>query len=172
MTDNPVAQRLPSLTGLRFVATTLVFACHIAVITQFIDGSLGSFVASAFPLAGPYGVGLFFVLSGFVLTWTARKADRTTSFWRRRVVKIYPSHLVTFALAAALTVVAGRATGLLASIRQRVLIPWYGFRLDRFVPYGVRCVRRLSRRCAGSPIPGVRPFPARWDGCCWSGGCG
>ncbi|WP_422754165.1 acyltransferase family protein [Micromonospora sp. WMMD708] len=122
MTDDAVARRLPSLTGLRFVATTLVFACHIAVITQFIGGSLGDFVASTFPLAGPYGVGFFFVLSGFVLTWTARKADRTTSFWRRRVVKIYPSHLVTFALAAVLTVVAGRATGLLDWVTNPLLL--------------------------------------------------
>ncbi|MEU8425598.1 acyltransferase [Micromonospora sp. NPDC048835] len=122
MTEDPVTRRLPSLTGLRFFATTLVFACHIAVITQFIGGSLGTFVASAFPLAGPYGVGFFFVLSGFVLTWTARESDRTTSFWRRRVVKIYPSHLVTFALAAVLTVVAGRATGLLDWVTNPLLL--------------------------------------------------
>ncbi|SCG53398.1 acyltransferase family protein [Micromonospora humi] len=122
MTDNDAAGRLPSLTGLRFVAAAMVFTCHIAVITTFIGGSAGSFIARTFPLAGPYGVGFFFVLSGFVLTWTARAGDRTTRFWRRRMVKIYPSHLVTFALAAVLGVVAGRATGLLDWVTNPLLL--------------------------------------------------
>lgn len=100
---SPVATRLPSLTGLRFVAAGLVFACHIATVTDFIGGSAGSFIARTFPLAGPYGVGFFFLLSGFVLTWTAQQDDTVQSFWRRRLVKIYPSHLATFALIAVLT---------------------------------------------------------------------
>jgi peptidoglycan/LPS O-acetylase OafA/YrhL len=103
------AARLPSLTGLRFIAAGCVFACHIAVVTQFIGGAAGSFIARAFPLAGPYGVGFFFVLSGFVLTWTAQPDDTVRGFWRRRLVKIYPSHLATFALVALLLSGAGAA---------------------------------------------------------------
>ncbi|WP_241802588.1 acyltransferase family protein, partial [Pseudomonas corrugata] len=41
----------------------------------------------------------FFMLSGFVITWSARRNDTLGAFWRRRLVKIYPNHLITFVLA-------------------------------------------------------------------------
>ncbi|QWA22163.1 acyltransferase [Streptomyces sp. JCM17656] len=48
------------------------------------------------------GVSFFFVLSGFVLTWSARPGDTLTGFWRRRVLKIFPNHVVMWALAMVL----------------------------------------------------------------------
>ncbi|MFD3872816.1 acyltransferase [Streptomyces sp. NPDC058623] len=42
-------------------------------------------------LLGPVGVSLFFVLSGFVLSVSARKTDTAGAFWRRRLMKIYPT---------------------------------------------------------------------------------
>ncbi|MEH1014681.1 acyltransferase [Micromonospora sp. CPCC 206060] len=100
--------RLPSLTGLRFVAAALVFATHVTWNTSLVEGPYGAGIRQAFSLSGAYGVGFFFILSGFVLTWTARPDDSAPRFWRRRLVKIYPSHLVTFALAGALMVAAAR----------------------------------------------------------------
>ncbi|WP_176308644.1 acyltransferase family protein [Micromonospora sp. NBS 11-29] len=104
------ADRLPSLTGLRFVAALMVFATHILYYTPLIGGETGQTLREAFTLSGSYGVGFFFILSGFVLTWTARRGDTTTSFWRRRLVKIGPMHLVTFALAAILILSTDRPT--------------------------------------------------------------
>ena len=39
------------------------------------------------------GVTFFFLLSGFVLTYSARPNDTPRRFWRRRLVKLYPSHV-------------------------------------------------------------------------------
>jgi peptidoglycan/LPS O-acetylase OafA/YrhL len=57
---------------------------------------------------GAVGVSFFFLLSGFVLTWSARSGDRARQFWRRRVAKVYPNHVVT-AVAAVLALAAGGA---------------------------------------------------------------
>jgi peptidoglycan/LPS O-acetylase OafA/YrhL len=44
------------------------------------------------------------VLSGFVLTWSARKYDTVRQFWHRRFLKIFPHHIVAFAIALILYV--------------------------------------------------------------------
>jgi peptidoglycan/LPS O-acetylase OafA/YrhL len=98
----PRAARLPSLTGLRFIAAMLVFALHATFQTSYIGGPFGHALGEIFARSGYYAVSFFFVLSGFVLTWSTRPGDRTTSIWRRRLVKIYPNHVVTFGLAAVL----------------------------------------------------------------------
>ncbi len=105
MTSSPDLQRsarLPSLTGLRFLAALLVFTFHTTWQTRFIEGTAGDALGSVFGNAGFYGVTFFFVLSGFVLTWAARPDDTAPRVWRRRVVKIFPNHLVTFVAAGAL----------------------------------------------------------------------
>ncbi|MFF3072542.1 acyltransferase family protein [Kitasatospora sp. NPDC057904] len=102
----PRTTRLPSLTGMRFIAALLVFAFHTTWQTRFIPGGAGDTLSTVFANAGFYGVSFFFVLSGFVLTWSARPNDTATRVWRRRLVKIYPNHLVTFVIAAALMLAA------------------------------------------------------------------
>ncbi|MFH9657167.1 acyltransferase family protein [Streptomyces sp. NPDC017248] len=99
------APSLPSLTGLRWMAALLVFGLHVHNFAWF-GGTGGRLVAWGFG-AGASGVSFFFLLSGFVLTWSARPRDRVLAFWRRRIARIYPVHLVTlagaFLLASALT---------------------------------------------------------------------
>lgn len=60
------------------------------------------------PLPGPItavfaqgylGVTFFFVLSGFVLTWSARPDVPQSTFYWRRFARIYPSHFVALLLA-------------------------------------------------------------------------
>lgn len=48
---------------------------------------------------GTYGVTFFFVLSGFVLTWSSRQTTGAPTFYRRRFARIWPSHFVTLLLA-------------------------------------------------------------------------
>lgn len=77
--------RLPSLTGLRFWAAVFVVFYHLArdVERLAILGDLAWF--------GRTGVTFFFVLSGFVLTWTYLDSPvRATVFWWRRFARIWP----------------------------------------------------------------------------------
>lgn len=104
-------RNLPSLTGMRIVAALMVFACHVFLETRFFGGGTGDALSDVFGRAGNLGVGFFFILSGFILTWTARPDDTPVLFWRRRLVKIYPNHLVTLVAAAVLIVVAGGTIG-------------------------------------------------------------
>ncbi|MGW5104586.1 acyltransferase family protein [Streptomyces sp. NPDC004100] len=88
---------LPSLTGLRWMAALLVFGLHVNNFGYF-GGQPGRLVAWAFG-PGATGVSFFFVLSGFVLMWSARPGDRALGFWRRRIARVYPVHLVTLVVA-------------------------------------------------------------------------
>jgi peptidoglycan/LPS O-acetylase OafA/YrhL len=100
---------LPSLTGLRFVAALLVFFAHSSLlhnplnlnvpINFFANQHVANAMAYVFAPSGYVGVSFFFVLSGFVLTWSRRAGDRPQAFWRRRLVKVFPNHIVTWGLA-------------------------------------------------------------------------
>ncbi|MEU6867558.1 acyltransferase [Streptomyces sp. NPDC046876] len=95
--------RLDSLTGLRFPAALLVFLFHASLgvpwIRLFDSDAANDGFAKYVSQAGALGVTFFFVLSGFVLTWSAREKDTFRAFWRRRFVKIYPNYVITWALA-------------------------------------------------------------------------
>ncbi|MEU5044966.1 acyltransferase family protein [Streptomyces griseorubiginosus] len=104
------AVRLPSLTGMRFPAALLVFLFHVSLPAGWLmsgDANSTRF-ARLVEQAGGVGVTFFFVLSGFVLAWSAREGDPVTSFWRRRYIKIVPNYLVAWALAM-LLIAAGTA---------------------------------------------------------------
>lgn len=94
---NTSVPSLPSLTGLRWVAALLVFGLHVRNFGYF-EGTGGRIATWAFG-AGATGVSFFFVLSGFVLMWSMRQNDRVLTFWRRRIARIFPVHLVTAAIA-------------------------------------------------------------------------
>lgn len=89
---------LPTLTSLRWYAALAVFFYHAGVYTGW--RTLNPFGR------GQSGVTFFFVLSGFVLTWSYRPGMTQRTFMWRRFSRIYPSHAVVFAL----TVVIGLVT--------------------------------------------------------------
>ncbi|MGW8697142.1 acyltransferase family protein [Streptomyces eurythermus] len=107
-TSNATFSRLPSLTGMRFIAALLVFATHISANRLFASRATDDGLAAVLGRTGWLGVSFFFVLSGFILTWSARPADTVRGFWRRRIVKIYPNHLVTLVAALALMAAVGQ----------------------------------------------------------------
>ncbi|MCK2026918.1 acyltransferase [Microbacterium sp. SSW1-47] len=86
-------QRLDSLTGLRWWAAFAVFLYHMNVFAP-LPGSVQSVL-----LNGYLGVTFFFVLSGFVLTWSARPNVPTSTFYWRRFARIWPSHMVALLIA-------------------------------------------------------------------------
>jgi peptidoglycan/LPS O-acetylase OafA/YrhL len=94
----PAPARLPSLTGLRWIAALLVFGFHAGTMRIIAEPDYKAVVDALFTL-GLSGVQFFFILSGFVLVWSSRPGDSRVTFWRRRVAKIYPNHLVLWAAA-------------------------------------------------------------------------
>ncbi|WFE64879.1 acyltransferase [Micromonospora sp. WMMD714] len=97
-TASPASSRLPSLTGLRWIAAMLVFGYHAGTMRIVAQPDAKAVVDWLFTL-GLSGVQFFFILSGFVLVWSARDGDRRRDFWRRRLAKIYPNHVLTWAAA-------------------------------------------------------------------------
>ncbi|MCC7127461.1 MAG: acyltransferase [Microbacteriaceae bacterium] len=85
--------RLEALTGLRWLAAFWVFGYHMQ-----------NFGSLSYPFDLPVrlgfqGVTFFFVLSGFVLTWSMRPTLRVSTFYVRRFARIWPSHMVALLLA-------------------------------------------------------------------------
>jgi len=90
-----------SLTGVRFFAAAWVVALHFGEITP--THTVKYPIADNFVSKGGLGVDLFFVLSGFILSYvytetfsrSVRSSDYRT-FILFRIGRIYPVHLVTF----------------------------------------------------------------------------
>ncbi|MEV6931637.1 acyltransferase [Dactylosporangium sp. NPDC051485] len=133
--DRPA--RLPSLTGLRFPAALLVFVYHgslqLPSTSLFTDQTFAAHYATAASQLGALGVTFFFVLSGFVLTWSAREHDSPAAFWRRRLVKIYPNYVVAWVLAMLVFAAAYTPAGQ-AALNLFMLQVWVP---DFFVNLGV-----------------------------------
>lgn len=105
----PGSTRLDSLTPLRFFAAFAVFVTHLYAGVWYAEvGPNGEPMAMFMMHLSLVGVEFFFLLSGFVLTWSARPSDDTRSFWRRRFVKIFPNHLVTWIIGLALLLAVGQ----------------------------------------------------------------
>jgi peptidoglycan/LPS O-acetylase OafA/YrhL len=169
----PVA-KLPSLTGLRFFAALFVFLYHFAQvlgpypphgpITPFADPHAASDYASAMAGGGFVGVSFFFVLSGFVLTWSARADEPGTAFLRRRVLKIYPTHLVTFAIA--LMLFASAYTPASISVRNALLLHSFSSDPAAFIsvnaPSWSLCCELLFYLLFPLIIRVVRRIPVNW----------
>ena len=96
MTSDGVAHSgqldLPRLTSLRWYAALVVFLFHNEGLL------LGWRPLRAF-FWGQAGVAFFFILSGFVLTFSARPGLPAGVFFRNRFARIYPAHLVTLVVA-------------------------------------------------------------------------
>lgn len=99
---------LPALDGLRAVAVGVVMLYH--------------FTGNA-SIPGDLGVGLFFVISGFLITLLLlREADKTgtvslSQFYMRRTLRIFPAYYAFVAVSFAVDHIRGTvwSTGLLAS---------------------------------------------------------
>ena len=101
MTESRRFVTIPSLDGLRAISIGLVFAAH-----------------AGFDITpGGFGVTVFFVLSGFLITTLLRmEHDRSSTvslagFYRRRAFRILPAFYAVLIVAAVLTVVAGLGSG-------------------------------------------------------------
>ena len=89
---------IPALDGLRAVAVFLVILSHLGL--AFVPGI--------------HGVMIFFVLSGFLITWLLLKENDTrgtisiATFYKRRTLRIFPAFYVYWLVMVALLVWTGR----------------------------------------------------------------
>jgi peptidoglycan/LPS O-acetylase OafA/YrhL len=100
-------KRIDNLTGVRALAALWVIVYHGRMI-----GHTGINLGPL-PVRGYFGVDIFFVLSGFVLSlvYASRLPATITAAWQkkfliRRLAKIYPVHFLTFLLSVALIMAA------------------------------------------------------------------
>ena len=90
MVDAVKRKRLDALTSLRWFAAFAVLLRHIWGRTSLVPHDF----AEHFLRQGVVGVSFFFILSGFVLTWSHVANDTPRSFYGRRIARIYPAYAV------------------------------------------------------------------------------
>jgi peptidoglycan/LPS O-acetylase OafA/YrhL len=110
---------LLSLTGARFFAAIYVVFYHFLVSNLSISFLPLRNVLSA----GHCAVGFFFVLSGFVLTYSyvpsGPHSIKLLSFWKARFSRIYPAYFLAFLLAAPFQIAGSiRVNGLTIAIEK------------------------------------------------------
>lgn len=88
-------EEIRALTGLRFLVAFYVFVFHIHIRWPIFDNSLLVAIANQ----GAIGMTFFFVLSGFILSYTYNSDLKVSSYFRSRLARIYPIYI----LAAILT---------------------------------------------------------------------
>jgi peptidoglycan/LPS O-acetylase OafA/YrhL len=163
---------LPALTGLRFFAAMTVVAYHFAPL-PLLNGSL----------AGPTAVMLFFMLSGFILTYTAQKGTSPRVFYVARIARIYPVYLLALGLAALLLFPLGlyRESPWCPAPSQALpevlllLQAWWPVRMDCLDgPAWTLSCEAFFYLLFPFVLPLVQRVPARLCGCavvlCWFGG--
>lgn len=88
-----------SLTSLRLIFALMVFASHCNIVSACFDRPILT--------EGYVGVSFFFVLSGFIISYSYEERFRQANvsksdFWVARVARIYPLHWLMLLIAAAL----------------------------------------------------------------------
>jgi peptidoglycan/LPS O-acetylase OafA/YrhL len=122
----PARPPLPSLTGIRVPLAMLIFLNHSGVSTVYRSDTTNFLLTGLTAAIGEGAVGYFFALSGFVLTWSVRANDTQWSFIRRRLAKIVPNGLLTWAIGFALLVAVGDFSGMLHLIPSLLMIQsWF-----------------------------------------------
>jgi peptidoglycan/LPS O-acetylase OafA/YrhL len=119
------------LTSLRFFAALGVVLCHLGLITQ------GS-PQEALTRSGYVGVTFFFILSGFVLTWSWQSVP-AVRFYARRLARIWPLHAVTWTLTLTFFVDRRGSLGQMYSglgLVQMLPLPWSWMPDPRVVEIG------------------------------------
>ncbi|AZA13890.1 acyltransferase family protein [Corynebacterium choanae] len=124
---------LPSLTGARWWAAAAVFLLHALVflaVYPFQTSDLFARIHQFVPMQlGSAGVTFFFILSGFLIYWSNSELSSLSEagyYWRRRLTKIMPMHLITAVL---FVLAAGTVAGVVAAQTAGNPVHWWSFAL-------------------------------------------
>jgi peptidoglycan/LPS O-acetylase OafA/YrhL len=119
------AERVPALDLLRFMAAFGVMLYHYVSHRPRADGSL-SFMATV-TQQGYLGVDVFFMISGFVILWSA-SGRSGAGFVRARILRLYPEFwlaMLITTLAIYLMVGPGRHVDVVQLIGNATMLPQY-----------------------------------------------
>jgi peptidoglycan/LPS O-acetylase OafA/YrhL len=116
---------LDGLTGFRFPIALFIFLVHsthlynpaanfMLPVTPFADQGFSTWLSEFLIGVGLPMLSLFFMLSGFVLTWSSKPGEKARAFWRRRFFRVMPNHVLTFVLACIL--ITGATTNWLPNL--------------------------------------------------------
>ena len=131
-------QRELSLDGLRGVAALMVMTHHAATfMSSFVIDNWGNTRSPLLQSFGPYGVHLFFMLTGYLFWSKARAAHgklKMAKLWRSRVFRIAPLYFFSVALIMAVALATGKVhvadAGFFKSAWRLLgmgFIPWQDF---------------------------------------------
>ncbi|SAL67154.1 acetylase [Caballeronia udeis] len=152
---------LPALTSIRFFAALTVVLSHFTELGllnlpkwffNFVDG-------------GRPAVSLFFVLSGFILTYTYRKTIGTEGparFYVARFARIYPVVLLSLVLSGLVTAY------LLSGGDASLMLEWYALKNSIYISLAVSLICQLLLLNAWFPFAAINQ---PWNGPSWSISC-
>lgn len=120
MTQTVTRPRLEALTSLRWFAALLVFGRHLGGLTDLGDKPLAEHLLPQ----GAVGVSFFFILSGFVLTWSRVGDQSSGRFYVRRFARIYPAYLVALGIGAIIAFTIGDGLSVRAIPSPLLLQAW------------------------------------------------
>jgi len=125
----------PELDGLRFIAFMMVYLFHQGMPWPLLNRLIGTTASHAFTQNGGYGVQLFFILSGYLITALLLREEARygrialRAFWVRRILRIWPLYYlivaIGFGLLPALHGDVGTPT--YRQLLQIHLVPFLGF---------------------------------------------
>lgn len=139
------AQRvdLPSLAVVRLIPALLIFTAHVTQFHLFSAAHLQTFSSGFFNKPGYESVSFFIVLSGFILTWVAPLSGPDRVFLTKRFMKIYPTHVVTWAVCLALFGGGSLVARSLSLVLLHSWLPASSFFFAANVPAWTLCVEVL-----------------------------
>jgi peptidoglycan/LPS O-acetylase OafA/YrhL len=147
----------PELDGLRFFAFLLVYLFHQGVPGPLLARLIGTTASRALVQNGGYGVQLFFILSGYLITALLLREEARygrialRAFWVRRILRIWPLYYLVIVL----------GFGLLPALEGHVGTPEYRALLRiHLVPF-LGFLGNWSMAL-------VRPVPYDWLSVLWS----
>jgi len=139
----------PELDGLRFIAFMMVYLFHQGVPGPLLVRLIGTTAGHALTQNGGYGVQLFFILSGYLITALLLREEARygrialRAFWIRRILRIWPLYYLIIVIGFGLLPALERHVGTpdYRELLRIHLIPFLGFlgnwsmALVRPVPY-------------------------------------
>jgi peptidoglycan/LPS O-acetylase OafA/YrhL len=128
----------PNLDGLRFIAFISVFFHH-TILPEYFDKTMSSGVYKfifAQKINGALGVNLFFVLSGFLITYLLINEKEKFSkihilnFYTRRVLRIWPLYFLIVIIGFFIFPIVKKMMG--ASVHETATLPFYILFISNF----------------------------------------